>query len=144
MTMKTVLLVDDEENLRFALSSWLTKQGLSVLTAASGEEAIDIVRRDPAVAVAVLDVNMPGLNGIETLTALKSMRPGLESIIVTGYPTVEYALEGMRLGAVEYLSKPCDIHHLFEVVQKALSRAASNPRFANDGSNAADPAETRG
>lgn len=144
MTMKTVLLVDDEENLRFALSNWLSGQGLSVVTAASGEEAVDIVRRDPAVAVAVLDVNMPGLNGIETLAALKALRPELESVIVTGYPTVEYALEGMRLGAVEYLSKPCDIHHLLEVVQKALSRAAHNPRWAGDDPDAAGSVEAQG
>jgi len=144
MTVKTVLLVDDEENLRFALSNWLTGQGLSVLTAASGEEALAIVRRDPAVAVAVLDINMPGLNGIETLTALKALRPEMESIIVTGYPTVEYALEGLRLGAVEYLSKPCDIHLLLEVVQKALSRAARNPRWSNGQTDAAGPVEARG
>lgn len=142
--MKTVLLVDDEENLRFALSTWLSGHGLTVLTAATGEEAIAIVRRDPAVAVAVLDVNMPGLNGIETLAALKALRPDLESIIVTGYPTVECALEGMRLGASEYLSKPCDIHQLFEVVKKALSRAALNPRWANGDRDAADSVEARG
>lgn len=141
--MKTVLLVDDEENLRFALSNWLTGQGLSVLTAASGEEALEIVRNDPAVAVAVLDVNMPGLNGIETLAALKALRPELESIIVTGYPTVEYALEGRRLGASEYLSKPCDIHLLLEVVRKALSRAAQNPRWSNGQNDATGPVEAR-
>lgn len=144
MTVKTVLLVDDEENLRFALSSWLSGQGLSVLTAASGEEALEIVRRDPAVAVAVLDVNMPGLNGIETLTALKVLRPEMESIIVTGYPTVEYALEGLRLGAIEYLSKPCDIHLLLEVVQKALARAARNPRWSNGQTDPDGPVEARG
>uniref|UniRef100_I2Q0Y1 Response regulator with CheY-like receiver, AAA-type ATPase, and DNA-binding domains n=1 Tax=Desulfovibrio sp. U5L TaxID=596152 RepID=I2Q0Y1_9BACT len=141
--MKTVLLVDDEENLRFALSNWLAGQGLSVLTAASGEEALEIVRGDPAVAVAVLDVNMPGLNGIETLAALKALRPELESIIVTGYPTVEYALEGRRLGASEYLSKPCDIHLLLEVVRKALSRAAKNPRWSGGQNEASGPVEAK-
>ena len=73
--------------------------------------------------------------------------PTLQTVgctVVTGYPTVEYALEGMRLGAVEYLSKPCDIHHLLEVVQKALSRAAHNPRWAGDDPDAAGSVEAQG
>lgn len=144
MAVKTVLLVDDEENLRFALSNWFAGKGLSVLTAASGEEAVAIVRRDPAVAVAVLDINMPGLNGIETLAALQAIRPGLEAVIMTGYPTVEYALEGLRLGAIEYLAKPCDIHLLYEAVQKALSRTARNPRWSQTPGNAAGSVEALG
>jgi DNA-binding NtrC family response regulator len=144
MTVKTVLLVDDEENLRWALSSWFSSRGLSVLTADSGEAALEIVRHDPDVAVAVLDIKMPGLNGIETLSELKAIRPELEAVIVTGYPTVEYALEGQRLGAVEYLAKPCDIHLLFDAVQKALSRAASNPRWSKGQADAADSAEAMG
>ncbi len=144
MIAKTVLLVDDEDNLRWALSGWLARKGLTVATAASGEEALDMVRDDPSIAVAVLDVNMPGLNGIETLTALRAMRPELGSVIVTGYPTVEYALEGMRLGAVEYLTKPCDIHLLFEAIQKALSKADLNPRWPQGPAGAAGFAEARG
>lgn len=144
MNVKTVLLVDDEENLRDTLSSWFARRGLSVTTAASGEEAIEIVRRDPAVAVAVLDINMPGLNGIETLATLKGLRPEMEAIIVTGYPTVEYALEGKRLGAVEYLAKPCDIHLLFETVQNALSRAAANPHWSQGQTDAAGAMEAKG
>jgi len=144
MAVKTVLLVDDEDNLRWALSSWFAKQGLSVLTAASGEEAIAIMRNDPTVAVAVLDINMPGLNGIETLATLKALRPDVEAIIVTGYPTVEYALEGMRLGAIEYLAKPCDIHLLYETVQKALSRTALNPYWSPAHANTAESVEAMG
>ncbi len=124
MPGKTVLLIDDEANLRWALSQWLATRGLSVQTAASGEEALDILRHDPDVAVAVLDVNMPGLSGMETLRAIKATRPEVETIIVTGYATAQCALESMRLGAMEYLAKPCDIHVLLEAVQQALARAS--------------------
>jgi DNA-binding NtrC family response regulator len=124
MSARTVLLIDDEENLRWALSSWLTGRGLQVATAASGEEALGLLDDDPGIAVAVLDVKMPGLTGIETLRAIKARYPRVEALVVTGYPTVEYALEAKDLGALEYLAKPCDIHVLYQAVQQALDRAA--------------------
>jgi DNA-binding NtrC family response regulator len=125
MSAKTVLLIDDEETPRWALASWLIGRGLSIATAASGEEALGIVKNDPDIAVVVLDINMPGLNGMETLAAIKAMRPDMEAVIVTGHPTVEYALEGRRLGVLEYLAKPCDIHVLFRTIRQAMGRAVT-------------------
>ncbi|EFL53060.1 response regulator receiver protein [Solidesulfovibrio fructosivorans JJ]] len=123
MTEKTVLLVDDEAGLTAVLAKRLTARGLTVKTAGSGEEGLSILRDDKDIALTVLDINMPGLDGLETLKALKSLRPEVEAIILTGYPSVESALEGMRLGAYEFLSKPCDTEELYARVMEALARA---------------------
>jgi len=123
MAGKTVLLVDDEAGLTAVLAKRLTARGLTVKTAGSGEEGLSVLGDDKDIAVAVLDINMPGLDGLETLKAIKSMRPEVEALILTGYPSVESALEGMRLGAYEFLSKPCDMEELYARVMEALARA---------------------
>lgn len=125
MAGKTVLLVDDEAGLTAVLAKRLTSRGLVVKTATSGEEGLDVLRGDPDIALAVLDINMPGKDGLETLREFKAARPGIEAIILTGYPSVEGALEGMRLGAYEFLSKPCDMEALYARVMEALSRVAT-------------------
>ncbi len=123
MAGKTVLLVDDESGLTAVLSKRLSSRGLAVQTAASGEEGLDVLRRMPDIGLVVLDINMPGMDGLETLREVKTLRPDIEAIILTGYPSVEGALEGMRLGAYEFLAKPCDIDELHGRVMEALARA---------------------
>lgn len=123
MAGKTVLLVDDEAGLTAVLAKRLAARGLTVKTAGSGEEGLALVRDDAAIAVAVLDINMPGLDGLETLKELKAIRPAVEALILTGYPSVESALESLRLGAYELLSKPCDTEELYARVMEALERA---------------------
>lgn len=123
MAGKTVLLVDDEAGLTAVLAKRLTARGLTVKTAGSGEEGLAVLRGDASIALVVLDINMPGLDGLETLQEMKAMRPGVEALILTGYPSVESALEGMRLGAYELLSKPCDTEELHARVLEALARA---------------------
>uniref|UniRef100_I2Q0Y2 Response regulator with CheY-like receiver, AAA-type ATPase, and DNA-binding domains n=1 Tax=Desulfovibrio sp. U5L TaxID=596152 RepID=I2Q0Y2_9BACT len=123
MTGKTVLLVDDEAGLTAILAKRLSARGLAVKTAASGEEGLAVLRDAPDVGVAVLDINMPGLDGLETLREMKALRPDVEALLLTGYPSVEGALEGMRLGAYEFLTKPCDMEELHARVLEALARA---------------------
>lgn len=122
MARRTVLLVDDEAGLTAILAKRLTSRGLVVKTATSGEEGLELLRQDPDIGLAVLDINMPGLDGLETLRELKAVRPEVEAIILTGYPSPEGALEGMRLGAYEFLSKPCDTNELYQRVIEALAR----------------------
>ena len=124
MTGKTVLLVDDEAGLTAVLAKRLSSRGLVVQTATSGEEGLEALLHDPNIGVVVLDINMPGIDGLETLQRVKAARPEVEAIILTGYPSVEGALEGMRLGAYEFLSKPCDMEELHGRVLEALTRAA--------------------
>ena len=123
MAGKTVLLVDDEAGLTTVLAKRLSSRGLAVKTAASGEEGLAVLSREPDIGLVVLDVNMPGMDGLETLRAIKAARPEVEALLLTGYPSVEVALEGMRLGAYEFLSKPCDVEELHERVLAALARS---------------------
>jgi DNA-binding NtrC family response regulator len=123
MAGKSVLLVDDEAGLTAIMAKRLSSRGLVVKTAASGEDGLEILRSDPDIGLVVLDVNMPGMDGLETLRMLKAARPDVEAIILTGFPSVEGALEGMRLGAYEFMSKPCDMEELYVRVSEALSRA---------------------
>jgi DNA-binding NtrC family response regulator len=123
MAGKSVLLVDDEAGLTAIMAKRLSSRGLVVKTAASGEDGLEVLRSDPDIGLVVLDVNMPGMDGLETLRMLKAARPEVEAIILTGFPSVEGALEGMRLGAYEFMSKPCDMEELYVRVSEALSRA---------------------
>ncbi|WP_029459017.1 response regulator [Solidesulfovibrio alcoholivorans] len=124
MAGKTVLLVDDETGLTAVLAKRLASRGLAVSTAASGEEGLAALRGNDDIALVVLDINMPGMDGLETLREMKTLRPDVEALILTGYPSVEAALEGMRLGAYELLSKPIELDALHARVMEALSRNA--------------------
>jgi len=117
----TVLLVDDEAEFRDLLEKRLRKRNLSLLSAGSGEEALEIVGRE-AVDVVVLDVRMPGMDGRETLREIKRMKPEVEVIMLTGHASVEVALEGMELGAFDYLLKPVSFDELLFKLQDAAEK----------------------
>ncbi len=117
-----VLLVDDEQPFVEALSKRLTKRGLEVIAAFSGLEALQIIDQDKRIDTVVLDVKMPGMDGIETLKAIKAKVPLVEVIMLTGHATVESAIEGMKLGALDYLMKPCDMEILLAKIQDAKGR----------------------
>lgn len=124
MSGKTVLLVDDEAGLTAVLAKRLSSRGLTVKTAASGEEGLAVLRENPDIALVVLDINMPGMDGLETLREMKALRPDVEALILTGYPSIEAALEGLRLGAYELLSKPIALEDLHARVMEALAKVA--------------------
>ncbi|MEW6351698.1 MAG: response regulator [Thermodesulfobacteriota bacterium] len=117
-----VLLVDDEQPFVEALSKRLAKRGLEVVPAYSGPEALQIIDQDKRIDTVVLDVKMPGMDGIEVLKAIKAKVPLVEVIMLTGHATVESAIEGMKLGALDYLMKPCDMEILMAKIQDAKSR----------------------
>lgn len=116
-----VLLVDDEERFTRTLSKRLVERGLNVHTAASGMEALKLTE-DNVYDVAVLDVKMPGMNGVETLREIKKVQPLIEVILLTGHASVDSAIEGMRLGAFEYLMKPCEIEELLAKIEEAHAK----------------------
>jgi DNA-binding NtrC family response regulator len=122
MTLARVLVVDDETPFIEALSKRLSKRDLVVLTATSGPEALDKLKTESLIDVVVLDVRMPGVDGIETLRAIKRDYPLVEVIMLTGHATVDSAIEGMRLGAWDYLMKPCDMDILMGKVREAKSK----------------------
>lgn len=106
-----VLLVDDETEFLELITKRLSRRGMDVTTASSGEAALDIVR-DASFDVVVLDVKMPGLNGLETLRRMRSIAPSTPVILLTGHASLGAAVDGMELGAFDYLLKPVAINEL--------------------------------
>ena len=122
MPTANVLLVDDEVPFVETMTKRLGKRDLQVSTAFSGAEALEKLGKDSRVEVVILDVKMPGMDGIETLREIKRKHPLVEVVMLTGHATVETAIEGMRLGAFDYLMKPCDMDVLISKVGGAASR----------------------
>jgi DNA-binding NtrC family response regulator len=118
----SVLLVDDEAGFLEALSRRMEKRGLTVSTALSGAEALKKLSSGGAsnFDVVILDVKMPGMDGLETLSKIKHDHPNVEVIMLTGHATVENAIEGMKAGAFDYLMKPCAIDLLVMKVDRAV------------------------
>ena len=119
MMRTAVMLVDDEVPFVDTMTKRLSKRNLDIVTAYSGHEALEKLSSDNSVDVVVLDVKMPGIDGIETLREIKKTHPLVEVIMLTGHATVETGIEGMRLGAFDYLMKPCDIEQLMAKVKEA-------------------------
>jgi DNA-binding NtrC family response regulator len=117
----TVLLVDDEVDFRELLEKRLRVRHLQLLTAGSGEEALAVLADHP-VDVVVLDVRMPGMGGTAALREIKRVKPEVEVIMLTGQASVDVALEGMELGAFDYLLKPVAIDELLFKLQDAAER----------------------
>jgi two-component system response regulator HydG len=117
----TVLVVDDEPGIVDSLQKILERESLRVLTAGSGGEALDLVRREP-VSVLITDLMMPGMSGIDLLKASRSVSPETETVLMTAYGTVENAVEAMKQGAYDFVTKPIKRAHLLRVVGKALEK----------------------
>ena len=113
-----VLLVDDEKDFVESLSQRLQVRDFEVKTSLSGDECLDLILKHEF-DVIVLDVLMPGQDGIETLKEIKSIKPLIQVIMLTGHATVETAIEGMKLGAFDYLMKPTETEELVNKINKA-------------------------
>lgn len=122
-----VLLVDDEPRFLGTTGKLLERLGFRVLTVASGKGALALLA-DNAVDVVVLDMKMPGMDGIETLKAIKRDHPMVEAILLTGHATVEAAVEGLQNGAFDFLMKPADITDLVDKVEAAFERRRAQQR----------------
>ncbi len=121
MTAAKILLVDDEEGFVETMAKRLTKRDFNVVSAFSGTQALDKLDENDNIDIIILDVKMPGMDGLETLKEIKKKHPLIEVIMLTGHATVESAIEGMKQGAFDYLMKPCD---LVQLVDKAKEAAA--------------------
>lgn len=127
----SVLLVDDEVEFLDTLLKRLRKRKLDVNGVHSGEEALRFLEANP-VDVVVLDVKMPGMDGLDTLRAIKKALPLTEVIMLTGHANMEVAIEGMELGAFDYLMKPMDIDELLYKLQDAYKKKALQDKRIRD------------
>jgi DNA-binding NtrC family response regulator len=116
-----VLIVDDEVDFVDMLSLRLEEAGEKVVPAYSGRECLEILKK-LQIDVVILDIKMPGMDGIQTLREIKKNFPLVEVIMLTGHGTTETAVEGMKLGAFDYLLKPTEFHELLDKLENARKR----------------------
>ena len=121
MEKMKMMLVDDEERFLSTTQKLLSRKGYDILTASSGAEALNILRTHN-IHVVILDVKMPGMDGIETLKAIKRNYPLVEVIMLTGHGTIDSAVEGLKCGATDYLTKPTDVQDLIEKAKEAFGK----------------------
>jgi DNA-binding NtrC family response regulator len=114
-----ILLVDDEETMVKYLSKRLIKRGFDICVAYNGVDALEIVK-ESEFDVVLLDVLMPGMDGIETLREIKKLKPKTEVIMLTGHASVEAGIEGMKSGAFNYIMKPFDPNELVTEINLAF------------------------
>ena len=117
MTEK-VLLVDDEEAFVETLAERMRHRGMEVATSTSGEDALELIDKEPY-DVVVLDLQMPGMDGLEALARIKRRQPDVQVVLLTGHATVNKGVEAMKRGAMEFLEKPVDLATLQEIIHKA-------------------------
>lgn len=118
-----ILVVDDEQLIRWSLEKNLVKHGFLVQTAASGEQALEIIGKD-APDLVLLDISMPGIDGLRTLEEIKKSDPLVAVVMITALGVLETAVKAMQLGAFDYIHKPFNMDELFVVIQKALENRA--------------------
>jgi len=113
-----VLLVDDEKDFLEALGERMTNRGMNVSTTTSAKDAVKKVEEESYDAI-LLDLQMPEMDGIEALKAIKKINPDMQVILLTGHATVEKGIEAMKLGAMDLIEKPADIDAIAEKIKKA-------------------------
>jgi two-component system nitrogen regulation response regulator NtrX len=121
MTEFVVMLVDDEEGIRESLSGIFEDEGYAVLTASSGEEALNILKEQTPDLI-LLDIWLPGIDGIQTLQEIKNLKPDLPVVVISGHGNIELAVKATRTGAYDFLEKPLSLERVLLVANRALER----------------------
>lgn len=116
-----VLIVDDEDDFRETIVKRLKSRKIIAEGAEDGKKALELIN-NTVFDVIVLDVKMPGMDGIETLRLIKSKNPQIEVIMLTGHASVEFGIKGMQLGAFDYVMKPAPLHDLLDKIRQAYDK----------------------
>ncbi len=132
MTTPFIMLVDDEVTFVETLAKRLDRRNIKTIMAFSGEDGLKMLKANHNLDVIVLDVKMPGMDGIETLRNIKKASPLTEVLMLTGHATVETAIDGMKLGAYDFLMKPCDIEELVGKVEEAAKKKQAHEEKIRD------------
>jgi len=125
MAQSRILVVDDEAGVRTTLTGILEDEGFEVATAADGEEALAAVRSH-APHVVLLDIWMPGRDGLEVLPEIRSLAPGVAVIMISGHGTVETAVKATKLGAFDFVEKPLSLEKIIVTVRNAVAPRSRN------------------
>lgn len=126
-----VLIVDDEDEFLTSITKNLSVRNFKVVAVNRGEKAIEAVK-EQSFDVALVDLKMPGINGEETLAALKKEQEGLEVIILTGHGTIGSVVECRRIGAFAFLQKPCELNELLYTLREAYAKKQKNLEEINE------------
>jgi len=132
MTAPFIMLVDDEVTFVETMAKRLETRGIEIITAFSAEECLEKLETDPKLDVIVLDIQMPGMDGIEALKEIKKQSPLTEVIMLTGHATIELGIDGMKLGAYDFLMKPCDIEELALKIEEAAKKKRQQEEKINE------------
>jgi two-component system nitrogen regulation response regulator NtrX len=122
MPNETILIVDDEESVRKSLADVMRDEGYEVVSAASGREGLDLLS-EAQPSLALLDIAMPEMDGIETLRRIRELRPDMPVIMVTGHGTIETAVKTTKMGAYDFIVKPPELQHLTLVVKHGIEES---------------------
>ncbi|SDH69625.1 sigma-54-dependent transcriptional regulator [Desulfosporosinus hippei] len=117
--MNKILVIDDEEHLCWALEKGLRQEGYQVITATRGKEGLELIQKETP-SLVLLDLKMPEMDGLEVLVKARELFPKLLVIMITAHGSIDTAIEAMKLGAIDYISKPFDLNELKIVVRQAL------------------------
>ena len=115
----SILIVDDESIVRSSLKSWLEEDGYNIETAASGDEALRKLQRQQY-HIMLVDIKMPGIDGIELLRRVKDINPEIEVVMITAYASIESAVEAMKIGAFDYITKPFEPDEVGLIIKKII------------------------
>lgn len=124
---ETILLVDDEEHFRDRLSRALTKRNYEVLQAGNYDEAVKVIKAHQP-TMAVFDLRMPGLSGLELVKSALKLNPQIKIVVLTGYGSIATATEAIRLGAINYLPKPADTDEILAAFSEDKAEAVVSPQ----------------
>jgi diguanylate cyclase (GGDEF)-like protein len=121
-TKTTILLVDDEIETLDLISDYLVEKGLDLTTTTNGEQAVNLVEQN-GFQIAIVDLHLPGITGAELLKEIKKIRPHIQVIMITGYGTIRDAVECMKLGASDFITKPILLDHLHLTISRILEES---------------------
>lgn len=123
-----ILVVDDDENIRKVLATILEEEGYDVETVDTAKKAIERTKRE-YYNLALIDIRLPDMEGIEVLTRMKDTVPRMRKIIITGYPTLQNAVEAVNRGADAYVMKPFDVEKILETIKQHLKNQESEKNY---------------
>jgi two-component system response regulator HydG len=126
-----ILIIDDDENIRKVLTTILEEEGYFVESVDTAKKAIERTKRK-AYNLALIDIRLPDMEGIELLTRMKDTTPKMRKIIITGYPTIQNAMEAVNRGADGYILKPFDMEKVLATIEYQLEKQRTEKKYSQD------------